>query len=85
MSCNHADNFIVESRACNYMCIKGKSQVKVEAKRRRRCCKTCGYRWTTYELEEEFLEAFCRPIGKDELTALRELKNLKHKLASLIS
>ena len=85
MSCNHSDNFILESRVCTYMRMKGKSQVTAHSKRRRRVCKTCGYRWTTYELEEEFLADFCRPIGEDELTALRELKNLKHKLASLIS
>ena len=61
MSCNHSDNFILESRVCTYICMKDKSQVKAHSKRRRRVCKTCGYRWTTYELEEEFLADFCRP------------------------
>ena len=83
MSCNHTYSAVFESRIVNFMRFTGKAQVKVIAKYRRRICKSCGYRWSTYELESEFLDQFCRPAGRDENSAISELKILKHKLASL--
>ena len=83
MNCPHTFSEVRESRIHNYMRFPGKAQVTVPTIRRRRVCKTCGYRWTTYELDGEFLEKFCRPPGEDEESAVRQLKVLKHKLASL--
>jgi transcriptional regulator NrdR family protein len=85
MTCNHVHSGILESRICSFIRFKDKAQITVRATRRRRFCKSCGYRWTTYEVEDSFLDQFCRPPGEDEESAIRKLKILKHKLASLIS
>ena len=85
MSCNHANNHVYESRVSNYIRFPSRAKVQVICKRRRRVCKDCGYRWTTYEVDDDFIERFTRPAGEDELSAIKQLKLLKHKIASLIS
>ena len=85
MSCNHANNQVYESRVSNYIRFPARAKVHVICKRRRRRCKNCGYRWTTYEVDDDFIERFTRPAGPEELSAIKQLKLLKHKIASLIS
>ena len=50
--------------------------------RRRRQCKSCNYRWTTYEIEAEHLETFneTRDHVKREL---RKIAIIRKKLAEL--
>ena len=84
MNCNHVHSGILQSRVTSFIRFKGKAEIAVRATRRRRYCKDCGYRWTTYEVEDSFIEQYCRPPGEDEESAMRKLRILKHKLASLI-
>ena len=51
---------VLESRYCDPSATEGHGPCPINYPftRRRRECKSCGHRWTTYEIEAEYLEVF---------------------------
>ena len=72
--CNHENNDVLSSR---------KSKKYPNFVSRRRACRDCGYRWTTYEVPIEYFKGFKARQFAQDMNLMNQIDECRQSLDGL--